>query len=280
MPREINAYNEAASQGLLWAPDVLNPGVFVDATDTGHSLSASGYTSIRNRGNACGFFAPQSNYFAAFRNFFGIPSFSFKTQLLTLGYQPTASETYSLMPFSGFSAYLFGAVPNLLPSSTQYIQALSQYNLAAPVLLCANISGTTPIAINDGSWRSRTGNPTHNTIPVETADKRLIMSQRKVSGAATDYIDTWRSEYSPQTFRQQITAGDFTAAATTFAIFSQAARFFLSSRITAHAIIHFPFWLSDRDDDLMLGWGAWKYNMVHLLPSEHPFRNRPPLLGD
>jgi len=269
MPRGVGlnwVYDEAGLQGRSWTPDVLRPGLYVDAL-ADNVLDSSGFVTIPNLGSLGSSFSrggnPSTKLFIFPQN--QLPCF-YKDNGNASGYP--LGIPCSLQPASGFSAYFFGAT-----SAGDYMMNLSQFSLANSVLLAANNTQPFALGLFDGSWRAR-------SLSTQTSldNRRVIMSQRKSSSSSSSFIDTYLSDYRAATVRQSIACGSFLAPATTVGFLAH-----VDSGQTlckCFAVLHFQRMLSDYEDDLILGWGAWKFRYQDLLPVTHPFANRPPLIGD
>lgn len=270
MPRGVGlnwVYDEARLQGRLWTPDVLRPELYVDAL-ADNVLDSSGFVTIPNLGSLGSSFSRG-----------GIAStklFIFPQNQLPCFYKDNGNASgyplgipYSLQPASGFSAYFFGAT-----SAGHYMQNLSQFGLANSILLAANNTNAFAIGLFDGSWRARS----LSTL-TSLDNRRVIMSQRKSSSSSSSFIDTYLSDYRAATVRQSIACGSFLAPATTVGFLGHVTHI-PDTLCKSFAVLHFQRMLSDYEDDLILGWGAWKFSYQDLLPVTHPFANRPPLIGD
>lgn len=251
----------------LWTPNLLNPELYVDAL-ANNVVDSSGFVTIPNLGSLGSSFSrggiASTKQFIFPQN--GLPCF-YKDNSDTFGYPFGIS--YSLQPASGFSAYFFGAT-----SFGRYMMNLSQFNLANSVLLAANNTESFGIGLFDGSWRSR-------SLSTQTLldNRRVIMSQRKASSSSSSFIDTYLSDYRSATVRQSIACGSFLAAPTTVGFLGHVNQP-SHTLCKCFAVLHFQRMLSNYEDDLILGWGAWKFGYQDILPVNHPFANRQPLIGD
>lgn len=270
MPRGVGLYDEARLQGRLWTPDLLRPELYVNSLAVDNVLDSSGFLTIPNLGSLGSSFSrgglPSTKRFIFPQN--GLPCFH-KDNTDAFGYPLGIS--YSLQPASGFSAYFFGATA-LAP----YMMNLSQFDLVHSILLSANNTDSFAIGLFDGIWRSR-------LLSTQTSldNRRVIMSQRKASSSSSSFIDTYLSDYRPATVRESIACNSFLAPPTTVGFLAHLS--FQGSPDTSckcFAVLHFQRMLSDYEDDLILGWGAWQFNYQDILPASHPFCNRPPLIGD
>lgn len=253
----------------LWTPDLLRPELYVNSL-ADNVLDSSGFVTIPNLGSLGSSFSrggiPSTKRFIFPQN--GLPCFH-KDNTDAFGYPLGIS--YSLQPASGFSAYFFGAT-----ALGSYMMNLSQFDLANSILLSANHTGSFPIGLFDGIWRSR-------LLSTQTLldNRRVIMSQRKASFSSSSFIDTYLSDYRSATIRESIACGSFLAPATTVGFLAHLS--FPGSPSTSckcFAVLHFQRMLSDYEDDLILGWGAWQFSYQDILPVTHPFATRPPLIGD
>jgi hypothetical protein len=272
MPRGVGLnwiYDEARLQGRLWTPDLLHPELYVNSL-ADNVLDSSGFVIIPNLGSLGSSFSrggiASTKQFIFPQN--GLPCFH-KDNIDAFGYP--LGITYSLQPASGFSAYFFGAT-----ALGPYMMNLSQFNITNSVLLGANITGDFPIGLFEGGWRSR-------LLSTQTSldNRRVIMSQRKNSSSSSSFIDTYLSDYRTATIRESIVCSSFLAPATTVGFLAHLNH--QSSPVTSSkcfAVLHFQRMLSDYEDDLILGWGAWQFSYQDILPVTHPFVNRPPFIGD
>ena len=264
-------YDEAQLQRRLWSPIILQPGIFVDSRSSQNSLSASGVESVANLGTAFASFNRGTLAYTqlSLHNANGLPYLN--KQILNVpnasGYH--SSDTYSLQPTNGFSAYHFG-----LTHASSYAMDLSQWSVQQSMILAANYNTGFQIALFDGVWRSRT-----TTTQTSTDNLPVIMAQRKTAASATSFIDTFLSTYRTNTVRTSISCNNYTANATTVG-FQGHPIGTADTKGKTFLSLHFQRYLTDREDDLVLGWGAWYCQMQHLLPANHPFVNRPPLIGD
>ncbi|MCA2505414.1 MAG: hypothetical protein IM550_20300 [Microcystis sp. M54BS1] len=271
MPRGVGlnwVYDEARLQGRLWTPILARPQLYVDSLAEGNILDSSGYLVIPNLGTVGSSFTRGAN--VATKQFIfpqnQLPCFH-KDNSNASGYPLGIS--YSLQPASGFSAYFFGAT-----AVGQYIVNLSQFNLANSMLLAANNTASFGIGLYDGSWRAR-------SLSTQTSldNRRVIMSQRKSSSSSSSFIDTYLSDYRAATVQQSIACNSFLASATTVGFLGYASGT-SNTLCKCFAVLHFQRMLSDYEDNLILGWGAWQFGYQDLLPVTHPFAIRPPLIGD
>jgi hypothetical protein len=179
--------------------------------------------------------------------------------------------TYSLQPANGFSAYAFGVVN---PGNPNYTQTLSQFTNANSVMLAMNVAQSFQIALFDGGWRSRSV----NTQGIASLAK-YYMSQRKTSSSASSFADVLRSSDTSKNSSGSIACGTSSMAATGVGILGHASSN-ADSKYIVYSMLHFSRYLSDVEDALVVGWGAWSSRMPEILPPDHRFRNRPPMMGD
>ncbi|GCA81880.1 hypothetical protein [Microcystis aeruginosa] len=270
MPRGVGLnwlYDEARLQGRLWTPNLLRPELYVDAL-ADNVLDSSGFVTIPNLGSLGSSFSrggiTSTKRFIFPQN--GLPCFH-KDNADAFGYPLGIS--YSLQPASGFSAYFFGAT-----ALGQFMMNLSQFTLANSILLAANNTSSSTIGLFEGGWRSR-------SLSTQTSldNRRVIMSQRKASSSSPSFIDTYLSDYRAATVRQSIACNSFLASATTVGFLGHV-NASAQTLCKCFAVLHFQRMLSNYEDDLILGWGAWQFSYQDLLPVTHPFATRPPLIGD
>ena len=269
MPRGVGlnwVYDEARLQGRLWTPILARPQLYVDSLAEDNILDSSGYLVIPNLGTVGSSFTRGANLATKQTILNGLPCFH-RSEVQALAYP--LGVPYSLQPTSGFSAYFFGAT-----AGGAFLMGLSQFNHTNSIVLAANSTSNTNVGLFDGTWRAR-------AVSTQTmlSDQLVIMGQRKLSFSSTSFVDTYLSDYRQATVRQAITCVSFTAAATTVGFLGHT-NFGLSTLAKCFAILHFERYLSDSIDDLILGWGAWKFGFQRLLPASHPYANRPPLIGD
>jgi hypothetical protein len=270
MPRHCCPYREAEYQKRLWTPEVLNPGIFVSAQFPENQINSSGFSQIKNRGTACSYWQPNPTY--AYLDYqYGVPAFRLDDgSASSRGYSMDAG-TYSLQPTDGFSAYTFGVVN---PNSPSYAQTLSQYANANSVMLAMNIGQSFSIALFDGGWRSRSV----NTQGIASLSK-YYMSQRKTSSSASSYTDTLRSSDTSKNSSGSVACGTSAIAASGVGFMGHATAG-AESKFIIYSMLHFPRYLTDVEDEIVVGWGAWNSGMQDILPANHRFKNRPPLIGD
>ena len=261
---------EAKWQRRLWTPEVLNPGIFVSAQFPENQISSSGFTQIKNRGSACSYWQPNPTY--AYLDYqYGVPAFRLDDAGSSSRGYSMDTGTYSLQPSNGFSAYAFGVVN---PGSPNYTQTLSQFTNANSVMLAMNVAQSFQIALYDGGWRSRSV----NTQGIASLAK-YYMSQRKTSSSASSFTDTLRSSDTSKNSSGSIACGTSSMAATGVGFLGHASSN-ADSKYIVYSMLHFQRYLTDVEDALVVGWGAWSSNMQAILPADHRFKNRPPLIGD
>jgi hypothetical protein len=258
MPRGVSRYDEARLQGRLWTPDrgIIRSGLNLDAQR--NITVVSGAVSQWDDSDRLWSFTQG-----------------------TAGLRPAYQETgWNNTPSVGFTA------------ATQRLVGTASFT---PLVTTAAFTAFTVINQTATGWFFEHGptTPTARTgLVVIGADLYAVLNgQVSITPIATNtnYVICWRFDGSASTKSivrvngALATSGAITATATTstgalFVGFGPDPNTF-TGRMRDLLIL--PYAASDRQIELVEGYLYWKDGrLIQTPPASHPFRNRPPLIGD
>ena len=260
MPRGINDYDTARLQGRLWTPIVLRPDFWFDAADPGTvTVSSNNVTQWRDKsGN--GRHLSTGSLFPSYRlegkNGLNVLSFSDDSLVATgLSINYTQQSTFvAVRPDTSISIMRIwtqsDAGDDFNLGGNEYIP-LTRVN--DPVIIGA---------YTNGNIRS--------SFTIESLTWNILDSVRDASQVQTAVNGTLQSAYST------VWPGrTFTRFGITNTIGGGGTNNYTGDY--AEAIV-LPIATSFRERSLVQGYLAWKWAIP--LAADHPFANRPPLIGD
>jgi hypothetical protein len=271
MPRGVSPVDEARLQGRLWTPAFEQPAVWLDASDISTITIATGVSEWRDKsGNGANATQATAANQPAYSpvEFSGLPGITTDGVNDSLGIVTTLSQgnlthaVYWVMRVIGAGSGVDGYRPliGVRPSASQDIGALIYRNpsgLAAsypyfgqptngffdsgPAIAANNTSNIFGFQLNGTGWGAW-----QNGI--------LVGTTSPAAGA-------------PNTVNSGFALGSQPPPANRFtnAIYAEVLGFSFATTLTRLR---------------MEGYLAWKWNLVANLPAAHPFKNRPPLIGD
>lgn len=260
MPRGTDALDEARLQGRLWTPARLSPDIWIDPNDaTTLTVSGAGdITAARNKGTAALQFTgtTQVALIASQR----LSWMERKANALGL----VSSAAYAIIPaskrFTAFCLYVSTG------DASQALLGLSHQVAGNSVLLNENIGG---FAINDGTWRGVGAAPSFN-------GRISLLSNRRTGNTSVD-ISVRQDGYSSG---GTLVAADVSLAAATLGLGGHGTTTFTGKGYPMGEVLFWPTDIGAANAQRVEGYLAWKSLIPALLPASHPFRNRPPLIGD
>jgi hypothetical protein len=264
MPRGINAFDEALLQKRLWTPRQLLTKLWFDADDLSTITTISGNVSQWNDKSGNGNDASQST--SSNRPSVSVASLNNRNVVTFNGSSQYLNHNYS----SGAAPHSVFVVGRRLSGGSTDFQVF--INAVAPnTPFGVNISAKASGSVN---WGNYINNWTQsNNSCLDTWRIMGIVSPSSSSGNeifATDGTQvsvTYTARYSGDINNRRAIGGD-----PTFNVG------YLSGNIAE--IVHVNRALSTVEQNLLEGYFAHKWGLTNNLPPAHPFRNRPPLLGD
>ena len=256
MPRGVSPLDEARLQGRLWSPALLRPALWLDAADLSTiSIATGGVEQWRDKsGNAVHATQPTSTRRLTYdaTGFNGLPCL--KAAEANVMVLPTLPLTSGGVVFYGFSLnndFAYGVV-----------------------------------ATTGGHWDRFTDNRSYPELLRAPRIESLVLSAPTTGQHIMCYVANPAAEYIIRRNGAQIySSGPFTFANNIAGLGAGsnigaggAGGTALNGSIVEIAI--FPGVMSPAEIQRMEGYLANKWNMRANLPANHPFRNRPPLIGD
>jgi len=258
--RQPNLYQEALFQGRLWSPAVLRPDFWFDAADASTVTTVSGNVSQWNDKSGNG-----RNMSEATNR----PAYSIEQRnglnTITYGTGSTQSLTVTGLSIAYTEQSSFAAAR---PNGSDFNGRLWTQSDSLDDWQTTN----NYIPINKGQtgnqWGSNTGT-LRSIYNIVEGDWAILSSHRNASQVQNFYKTVGASAFS------QAWAGK------TFERFGATANigglpFKYAGEIGE--IIVLNFYTETRDRQLVEGYLSWKWALP--LPADHPFVNRPPLIGD
>jgi hypothetical protein len=253
MPRGLSEYDSARGQGRLWTPAVLRPDAWFDASDFSTITVATGVSEWRDKsGNG-------------------------------LNLSPTSTApTLKIESQNGLNSIAYASTPTVTAAfSKTYTE---QSNIA---VFKSALSGA-----NRRLWSNLNGSSSEITyIPMRTsftgASEVYLQSEFGSTGRAGYRFkpDIWNIFYSSISSTQILTAGNGSSVTSYSLTWSGATvtRFGHPPYDTwgggeLGEVLVYPFAASDAQRQVIEGYMAWKWAIP--LAADHPFANRPPLIGD
>lgn len=266
MPRGRNDYETAQIQGRLWTPAVLRPDAWFDAADLSTISVATGVSEWRDKsGNgkhvsqSTGSLQPSLQQ--GFLN--GLPVLQFDGSDDWLGCNTwsgtiTSQSSFAMFRLIAHSGY-YGRVYTQTSSSAAdqaYVPCLEWVGSAQ---YGSYISGTNPgdalskIALSTGVWYLWSS--IHDGAAIRNRTSKLD------GGSAASTISIALSD---------LRIGDEINTNQTPSLNGYFCELLMFNNRT----------ITTRERWLIEGYKAWKWGVVSELPADHPFANRPPLIGD
>jgi hypothetical protein len=268
MPRGFSVYEDALIQRRLWTPDLLRPAVWLDASDirtvilSGSNVTQWNDKSGNERNMTVGGNAPA----IANNSLNGLNTILFDNRSAT----QTLVNSYS---YSGNDITLFSlARSSRLGGRTNF-----------PRLWSMNATGQTDFGNTAGLLMLYgVGSPNNASMfrnnavmaqsPQNTNDQWALHIGTKSGGSATfssngETRAVGSTSNTPFGFNF-IRIGNDTSASDSG----------LFGNVAETGIL--PFAVTLKEEQQLAGYILWRWGLTGLLPAAHPFRNRPPLIGD
>jgi len=287
MPRGLNPYDEAVLQRRLWTPNLLRTALWLDADDLSTISTATGVNEWRDKsGNGRNFTqgtgGTQPTFTQNGLNNRHVLSFN-GSQYLT---SPAAASTWNFLHnANGSSVFAVWRAGNISDPNAIYAfmgtNALSSANIGFYIAyddrvsasrnnrVLAQVSGGGSQSI--GSVSADDVHPANTPVIVShladpnnaTAVNRSLI---RVNNTLTQVnASTNAPSASNASFTMQIGAGGNNA----FPLVGYIAEVIILASIA-----------SDVVRQQVEGYFAWKWGLQNSIVANHPFRNRPPLIGD
>jgi hypothetical protein len=259
MPRGVNIYDQANIESRLWTPNrgVVRSGLNLDAQQ--NITVVSGNVSQWNDSN-------------------NLWSFTQGTAGSRPTYQATGWNNYS-------PSVRFTAVSQRLVGTASFTPLVSSTAFTSFIVI--NQTGT------GWFWEHGPSSPSARTgLVVIGADLLAVLNSQVTAttiATNTNYVICWRFDGSASTKSilrvngALAASGGITATTTTgtgelFIGFGPDPNTFIGNM---RDCLILPYAATDRQIELIEGYLFWKNGQLSLtLPASHPFRNRPPLIGD
>lgn len=281
MPRGVSRLDEAMLQGRLWTPDLLRPAIWLDSSDISTlSIIGTGISQWRDKSGNNNHYA-QSN--TALRptyeytvpdttgTIIGIPQLGVRFQNVgtTRQWMDTTSFTYT-----GNQMQMFSVHRNVSVAGTPY-----RYGRIFSFSLNSSAQD-----FNNNDGLLLTYGITANQISLFRAGTSIVTSSESTN-------NLWiiaNARRSAGTGRIAINGGSYIIGVTATANHNIGySRIGNDNSATDSGMngwicenILYTSLLSDTQCSLIEGYLAWKWGLQNLLIASHPFRNRPPLIGD
>jgi hypothetical protein len=279
MPRFSSIYQRAKHQRALLLPPELQPGLWLDAADMSTVIAPSGVSEWRDKsGFGRHIYQSTVGNRPSYRQngLNGLPVIAF-----THGdhsYSQSMTQSVTFPPFLGVSAFSVFSVVNRRLNDGNKGGYLSYALGGITVDILFAMNGTTTLyQIGNGSDGSGTQSAfgKFNQYLVNT----MIFNGSQTGNA--NRMRVWDSG-NPNTF----SFGAYTVPASTSSNTNN--RLIVGSYTSADwsmdgeigEIIVLPYAASERQRQQIDGYLAWKWGIRGTLAASHPFRNRPPLIGD
>lgn len=252
MPRGRNDYQSAQIQGRLWTPELLRPVAWFDAADLSTITITTDVSEWRDKsGN--GRHATQSSagnrpIYSAF-SLQGLPGLTVQDDWL--------DATYS----ANGTAVWMAAMPNATSATVYYPIGLQSGGQGG--ILAGGADAT--VTQRAGWWNGTTALLSSNTV---TAGKKFILS-----GATDSTIPSRRFRLTPGA---EVT-DSVSQSVSAIRIGKRADGLWPFDGVISEVVFGEPF-TGNRTRDLVEGYLGWKWDIP--LAADHPFANRPPLIGD
>lgn len=262
MPRGRNDYETAQIQGRLWTPAVLRPALWVDAADISTISVATGISEWRDKsGNNRHFSQTTTSLQPTLQpeNLNGLATILFD------GQKYVANSVASLSVTSETSITLLKRSASATTFSRFFTKANTANDVTYVTILYGDGAATGQIGSYIGGMRSviTVNADVWEIFSCTHTGAELTNRTPQVAGAA--YAHTLSTNYDR-----------FAIAYDFFALGNGGE---LNGGSVAETI-YFTSALSSRDRNACEGYLAWKWGVVNRLPADHPFANRPPLIGD
>ena len=272
MPRGVSAVDEARLQRRLWTPTIIAPALWFDAADAATITTVSGAVSQWNdkSGNARHYVqntsANRPTYESAVQN--NLNAVRIANTGTTRQFVDNTSFSFSGTQISLFSVHR---------------------NSANPTLGTPNVYGR---LFSFAASAQNDYDNTNGLILVYGVSSGISLYRNNATIASTSAInDQWllvSAERNGTAGRISLNGGTFTTGTT-----SSASQGITRSRIgndfvaadsgmlgwIGEQVVVFGA-LSDADWERLQGYAAHRWGLTASLPAGHPYRNRPPLIGD
>lgn len=270
MPRGYNIIDEAQLQGRLWSPSVLRPAVWLDAADISTIVTVSGVISqwtdkSGNGANATqGVSGSRPTYSTSGLSggYAGIVFDGVDDNLVTLttAINNTTHGIYWVFQRNGAGTTGDTYKPDIgVETSTGANAGAIHY-----VKNSNNLGASFPYFNNAGSYDLSSGTAYATGVP------NLMVFQSNTTGWGVWRNGTIEGTTSALGGASGVMNGLRLAAQ------QNPAR---NSAITISEVLVVPN-VNTTNRRLIEGYLAWKWGLVNRLPANHPFINRPPLIGD
>ena len=280
MPRGLNPYDEAQLQRRLWTPVLIRPTLtlWLDASDISTlSVDAGGVNSWQDKsgnGRNATTTVRKPAFSANILN--GFPAITFTAASAT----KLDTPDFSIAPNRQFCSFAVVSAAGLIGSSTYrriwVTKGVNPDSIAAGSTYSQGYFGSGP---NNGDFMQIAGG-TGITSPVitglGTSNPVLLTGSFGTAGAVSN-----ENRVSANGGARTSLTGQSGALSTTgIRIGSDVSTSGASSWNSWIAEIILTTAISFSDLQKVEGFMAWKWRLQNNLPASHPFRNRPPLIGD
>jgi hypothetical protein len=267
MPRGVSPVDEARLQARLWTPALVLPAVWLDAADLSTITIATGVSEWRDKsGNGRHMTAPGTQPALAANSLNGLNTIAFDNRTTT----QTLTNAYS---YSGTDITLVSLAYSLRGSARTIYPRLWSMNATGQ----NDFGNTTGLLLPYGAGSPNNASIFRNNAIMaqssqNTNDQWALHIGTKSGGSATFSSNgearvVGSTSNTPFGFNI-IRIGNDTAAVDS-GLFGN----------VAEAMI-FSYALNLSQQQTIEGYLAWKWGLVANLPAAHPFKNRPPLIGD
>jgi hypothetical protein len=263
MPRGINIYDEAQIQRRLWTPQILAPALWLDASDISTISVATGVSEWRDKSGKARHFS-----------------------MATAGNQPL----YVTNALNGRSVINFVSTDSLQTSTAIPFNDLGNNTL----YLVANRTGRTGIfnvavILSRAAARTRSILPELTGTPSKWGTYTSVPTPSPAGSVGTTYqiceliADQATNSYL---FYQNGTSQGSAGTVNVNTVFNNGVSYLGNDQYNSWfqgniaEVIFSDEKHSDATREIVEGYLAHKWGLLSSLPVSHPFRNRPPLIGD
>jgi hypothetical protein len=267
MPRGINAYDEARLQGRLWTPALERPALWLDAADLSTISVVTGVSEWRDKsGNARNVSQATTTSQPSITTFNGLNALNFDGTNDFLGNTTTGitSGTYTGQFNVFYVATRVGSVGGaVLVDRSSNLIGSSLFNQIGGIFYISsdgmNVSSNTTVNTSTFNAFQNAGN---------------IVSHQHVSGSRDNF---WLNGTAQSVING--TASNITGSAGFRVGAREGSGLSPWSGLIMEIIVSLNN-LTTTNRQQIEGYLAWKWGLTANLPAAHPFKNRPPLIGD
>jgi hypothetical protein len=252
MPRIANVYKDAQYQRRLWTPAMLLPRFWMDASVLSTIGRTSGNVSSWTSLGSGTVMTCATGPVHGTTRLNNMPVMTFNNVPFTVSASVTGGFTFACVYMKTTQGY-----PSVYPRLWSIDAGGNDYDNANSVLWCAGFNNNTQVLYQNGAKGTIANTTNEWYIGTATSTSLSCVNGSRASGSAC-------SSLNATTVR---IGNDRTAADSGF-----------TGHIAENILI--PRSCSVHELCLIEGYLAWKWGLQHRLIANHPFKNRPPIIGD